>query len=109
MSNFSIQNFVFSFQALFSLLGVAFVQKHFPHHKFEPEIIDHLEYEKREKIIKEMKEFIDDKVTASLERYQYHLGPTCLPGFDAQTTSEASPQTGENDRLDPAQRDVGVT
>jgi hypothetical protein len=40
----------FKQQALFKLLGVGFVQRHFPHHRYEPGILDKLDPVKRETV-----------------------------------------------------------
>jgi len=57
-------------QAMFALLGFGFVQRHFPHHKFEPGILDKLEKDKRERVFAEAKMFLDERVEEGLDLYK---------------------------------------
>ena len=57
-------------QALFSLLGSKFVVKNFPRHKYDPKYLDTLDRKKKEKLLGDMKKFIDEKVTEGLRHYQ---------------------------------------
>lgn len=57
-------------QVLFQLLGRGFVVKHFPHHKYDPRILEALNSMQRKRIQDEMKAFVDQKVKEGLNQYQ---------------------------------------
>lgn len=60
-------------QALFELLGQDYVQLHFPHHQFSPELLrpPNLPAAKREECLAEMRDLLEDQLGASLEELGY--------------------------------------
>ena len=54
-------------QALFSLLGMGFVQKNFPHHKYDTDYLDReIHPRKKEQALEEAKQLIQEKVLESV-------------------------------------------
>ncbi len=57
-------------QALFSLLGFGFVQRHFPHHRYDPRALDSLEDGRRKEVEAEAKEFLEEKMRLGLDHFR---------------------------------------